>query len=215
MSCGGGASNRRLSLGGTMLQTPKADLLHPPRATPNTRQAKKIERLHQNDHSNLLKDDGIASLSAGRRGLDIAGLPVKKSSFGESPMVRKPFSPISSTDSSKSNATNILEDLNRKHNDMLQKTLTANNTSFTTPSKIIPAVEEENRTPKAMTIPVPSTPATVSVPMQTAVTPAPFAVLPSNSKPVDDIPEEIEYSFEERRAGFVLPNSSLKTTILV
>ena len=65
LSCGGGASNRRLSLGGTTLQTPKADLLHPTRATPNTRQAKKIERLHQNDHSNLLKDDGIASLSAG------------------------------------------------------------------------------------------------------------------------------------------------------
>nr|XP_027110444.1 65-kDa microtubule-associated protein 3-like [Coffea arabica]XP_027110445.1 65-kDa microtubule-associated protein 3-like [Coffea arabica] len=215
LSCGGGASNRRLSLGGTMLQTPKADLLQPTRATPNTRQAKKIERLHQNDHSNLLKDDGIASLSAGRRGLDIAGLPVKKSSFGESPMVRKPFSPISSTDSSKSNATNILEDLSRKHNDMLQKTLSSNNASFTTPSKIISAVEEENRTPKAKTIPVPATPATVSVPMQTAVTPALFAAPPSNSKPVDDIPEEIEYSFEERRAGFVLPNSSLKTTILV
>ena len=130
-------------------------------------------------------------------------------------MVRKPFSPISSTDSSKSNATNILEDLSRKHNDMLQKTLSSNNASFTTPSKIISAVEEENRTPKAKTIPVPATPATVSVPMQTAVTPALFAAPPCNSKPVDDIPEEIEYSFEERRAGFVLPNSSLKTTILV
>ncbi|KAL3521451.1 hypothetical protein ACH5RR_019600 [Cinchona calisaya] len=224
LSCGGGASTRRLSLGGTMLQTPKADFLHPPKATPNTRQAKKNERLHKNDHSNVLRDDGIASLSAGRRGLDVAGLPLKKHSFGavssrelESPMVRKPFSPISSTDSSKSNATNILEDLNKKHNDMLQKTLTSNsNTSFTTPTKIIPAVEEENRTPKAMTIPVPSTPATVSVPMQTAVTPAPFVdVLPLNSKQVDSIPEEIEYSFEERRAGFVLPKTPLKTVTQV
>ncbi|KAL3524191.1 hypothetical protein ACH5RR_017025 [Cinchona calisaya] len=209
LSCGGGASNRRLSLGGTMMQTP------------NTRQAKKNERLHQNDHSNLLRDEGIASLSAGRRGLDIAGLPVKKHSFGavssregESPMVRKPFSPISSTDSSKSNAANIFEDPNKKHNDMLQKTLSSNNTSFATPSKIISAVEEENKTPKPMTVPVPSTPATVSVPMQTAITPAPSVILPLNSKPVDEIPEEIEYSFEERRAGFVLPKTPLKTVML-
>lgn len=65
LSCGG-ASNRRLSLGvgGTMLQAPKADLFHPPKATPNTRQAKKNDRMHHNDHSNF-RDDGIGALSAG------------------------------------------------------------------------------------------------------------------------------------------------------
>lgn len=59
LSCGGGASNRRLSLGGAMLQTPKLDPLHSTKTTPNTRQTKKNDRL--NNH----RDDGIAGLSAG------------------------------------------------------------------------------------------------------------------------------------------------------
>lgn len=65
LSCGG-ASNRRLSLGGTMLQTPKHDTLnHSTKATPNTRQIKKNDRLHQNDQLNHTRDDHIAALSAG------------------------------------------------------------------------------------------------------------------------------------------------------
>ncbi|XP_022890286.1 65-kDa microtubule-associated protein 3-like [Olea europaea var. sylvestris] len=199
LSCGG-TSNRRLSLGGANLQTPKPDILHSTKATPNTRHAKKYDRLSHDP----TRDDGFQALSSGRRGLDIAGLPLKPHSFNppnaheiESPMMRKPFSPISSTDSSKSNATNILEDLNRKHNEMLQKTLTSNNTPFVTPSKTISTPDEENRTPKTMAILVPSTPSTVSVPMLTAITPA--SCIPESMKD-----EEIEYSFEERRAGFVL-----------
>ncbi|CAI9092095.1 OLC1v1027250C1 [Oldenlandia corymbosa var. corymbosa] len=227
LSCGG-ASNRRLSLGvgATMLPAPKSDFFHPPKATPNTRQAKKNDRVHLNDHSNF-RDDGPAALSAGRRGLDIAGLPVKKHSFGavnlheveSSPIIRKPFSPISSTDSSKSNAVNILEDLNRKQSEMFQKTLTSNTTVFTTPTKTISSMEEENRTPKPMVTPLPSTPATTIsvVPMQTAMTPAPPSslALASNYKPADDIPEPIEYSFEERRAGFFLPKAPLNSTVQV
>lgn len=165
-------------------------------------------------------------LISGRRGLDLAGLPVKQHSLNlqnardlESPMMRKPFSPISSTDSSKSNVTNILDDLNKKHNGMLQKTLTSNSTPFSTPSKMISMAEVENRTPQAMAIPVPSTPSMVSIPMQMAITPASMQMAitpapmqmaiipaPSAAKSVD---EEIEYSFEERRAGFVLPRSHL------
>uniref|UniRef100_A0A5B6ZTY3 65-kDa microtubule-associated protein 3-like n=1 Tax=Davidia involucrata TaxID=16924 RepID=A0A5B6ZTY3_DAVIN len=206
----GGASNRRLSLGGAMLQTPKADPLHSIKATPNTRQTKK------NVHH---RDDGFAALSAGRRGLDIAGLPVKKHSFNavnarEVDLMRKPFSPISSTESSKSNTLNLLEDLNKKHNEVLLKTLPSNNTPFTTPSKTVSAEEEENRTPKAMPIPVPSTPSTVSVPMQTVMTPA-VSMVPYSANPVEEMHEEIEYSFEERRAGFVLPRTHLKTMIQV
>lgn len=101
-----------------------------------------------------------------------------------------------------------MEDLNRKQNEMAQKTL-RNNTQFATPKKIY-AAEEENWTPKAMPIPVPPTPATVSVPMQTAMTPAPFS-----GNRVDEIPEEIEYSFEEIRFGFVLPRTNLKEVIQV
>ncbi|KAI3735192.1 hypothetical protein L6452_14682 [Arctium lappa] len=209
MSCGG-ASNRRLSLGGPM-HAPKADL-HSIRATPNTRQTKKNERQLNN------REDGFAALSAGRRGLDIAGLPAsRKHSLSEvepsQPIFRKPFSPISSTESSKS----LLEDLNRKH-EMLQKTFQSssnNNTPFTTPSKItLSATEDENRTPKTNMIPmVPCTPSTVSVPMQTAITPAPLNCLNQNK---ETIPEEIiEYSFEERRAGFVLPIAHLKTIVAI
>lgn len=223
LSCGGGgAANRRLSLGGNMLQTPKHDMHPPAKATPNTRNAKKSERTNHDS----LKDDGFMTLSSGRRGLDLAGLPAKQHSLSmqsgreiESPMMRKPFSPISSTDSSKSNATNILSDMNRKHNEMLPKLLTSNNsTPFSTPSKMISAAEVENRMPQAMAIPVPSTPSTpsaVSIPMQMAMTPLPMqkalmsvplqmAIVPAKS-----VDEEIEYSFEERRAGFVLPRSHL------
>ncbi|KAA8533822.1 hypothetical protein F0562_031339 [Nyssa sinensis] len=215
----GGASNRRLSLGGAMLQTPKADPLHSIKATPTTRLTKKSDHLHQNDQLIHHRDDGLAALSAGRRGLDIAGLPVKKHSFNavnarEVDSMRKPFSPISSTESSKSNTTNLLEDLNRKHSETLQKTLPNNNTPFTTPSKIVSAEEEENRTPKAMSIPVPSTPSTISVPMQTVMTPA-LHMVPYSANPLEEIHEEIEYSFEERRAGFVLPRTHLKTMIQV
>ncbi|KAH6828396.1 Microtubule associated protein family protein [Perilla frutescens var. hirtella] len=213
LSCGGGP-NRRLSLGGNMLQTPKPDM-HPPSKTPNTRNAKKSERTNHDS----LKDDGFLTLSSGRRGLDLAGLPAKQQSLSmqsgreiESPMTRKPFSPISSTDSSKSNATNILGDLNRKHNEMLPKVLL---TPFSTPSKMNSSVAEvENRMPQATAIPVPPTPSTPSavssIPMQMAVTPLPMqkAAFVTPAPLQKSVDEEIEYSFEERRAGFVLPPRS-------
>nr|GEW23895.1 65-kDa microtubule-associated protein 3-like [Tanacetum cinerariifolium] len=69
MSCGG-ASNRQLSLGGAML-APRIDI-HSTRATPNTRHIKK------NEHQSNNRDDGIGALLAGRRGLDIAGLPANQ-----------------------------------------------------------------------------------------------------------------------------------------
>lgn len=54
---------------------------------------------------------------------------------------------------------------------------------------------DENRTPEKMTIPMPTTPTTVSVAMRTAPTPAsPF---------LHHHAQEVECSFEERRAGVV------------
>ncbi|KAJ6764486.1 65-KDA MICROTUBULE-ASSOCIATED PROTEIN 3 [Salix koriyanagi] len=211
----GGASNRKLSLGGPMLQTPRPDLPQSSKATPRPRTGNKVDRTHQNDHLKPQQDDGFDALSTGRRGLDFAGLATKKHSFGavnarepQSPMLRQPFSPISSTVSSKSN---ILEEATTPHNDKLKKTLPVNDPCFKTPSKTTTIADEENRTPKAMPIPFPITPSTVSVPMQTAVTPAPPPV-PFAVNPVK-IPEEIEYSFEERRAGFVLPSTHLKSIV--
>lgn len=60
MSCGG-ATSRRLSLGGNMLQTPKPDMPPSAKATPNTRNAKKSERINHD----TLKDDGCRTLSSG------------------------------------------------------------------------------------------------------------------------------------------------------
>lgn len=132
----------------------------------------------------------------------------------ESPMMRKPFSPISSTASSKGNMANLLEDQNIAHREPLQKPLPST-IPFSTPSKILSVADEENWTPRAMPISVPKTPSTVSVPMQTAITPAPPSALPFGTKVVEEIPEEIEYSFEERRAGFVLPKAHVKSLISI
>ncbi|XVF53985.1 hypothetical protein PTKIN_Ptkin05aG0144800 [Pterospermum kingtungense] len=179
----GGASNRRVSLGAAMLPTQSA------KATPQTRPSKKTEHIFQND-LNHRQDDAISAVSAVRRGLDIADIPVGTVNANEleSPLARKPFSPISSKVSSKANMTNMAED----NGETLQKTLPTNDLSYTTPLKTSCLVDNENRTPKAMPIPVPCTPSTVSVPMQTAMmTPAP------------PIPQEIEHSFEERRLAFL------------
>ncbi|XP_057476328.1 65-kDa microtubule-associated protein 3-like isoform X2 [Actinidia eriantha] len=151
-----------------------------PKADPfRSIKAKKSESLQPNEQLNHPLDDAFAALSA------------------ESPMKWKPFTSISSTESPKSNTTILAEDFNRKQNETSQRTLQSNNTQIAmnaTPSKLISAPEEEN-----------TAPTTMSVPMQTATTPAPL--IRSNGNPA----AEVEYSFEERRAGFVLPRTHLKT----
>ncbi|KAG4997720.1 hypothetical protein JHK85_029159 [Glycine max] len=210
----GGAASRRVSLGGAMLQTPKPDS----KAT-HSRATRKIDKAHQIEHLNYL-DDGIAGLSAARRGLDIAGVPVKKHSFGagtqiiESPLLRQPFSPISSNSvSSKSNVANATDEQN-KQSEKLQRTLSLNNVPFTTPSKTATTVvDEENRTPKAIPIPVPATPSTVSVPMNMAMTPVPSSIFknislnsttPTSVPHGNDMVQEAEYSFEEKRLSYYM-----------
>ncbi|XP_023633167.1 65-kDa microtubule-associated protein 3 [Capsella rubella] len=180
----GGATNRRLSLGAGMHQTPK----------PN----KKADHRH---------NDG--ALSNGRRGLDIAGLSTRKQSMNPSellqtPLVRKPFSPIPTTVvASKANIATTQQQQLPKNNAVNEMS------SFATPVKnnILRNLEEEKmmtmmmQTPKnvAAMIPVPSTPATISVPMHTAPTP-----YTNNARLMSEKPEVVEYSFEERRLAFML-----------
>ncbi|QCE07558.1 65-kDa microtubule-associated protein 3-like [Vigna unguiculata] len=210
----GGSTSRRVSLGGAMLQTPKPDS----KAT-HARAMRKTDKGHQIEHLNYL-DDGISGLSAARRGLDIAGVPVKKHSFGagtsiiESPLTRQPFSPISSNNvASKANVANSTDDY--KPGEKLQRTLSLNNVPFTTPSKTATSlVDEENRTPKTMPIPFPATPSTVSVPMSMAMTPVPSSIikninlnstLTTTAVPYgNDLVQEIEYSFEEKRLAYMM-----------
>lgn len=124
----------------------------------------------------------------------------------ESPLIRKPFAPIPTAVQPKTNTTNSTNDANTER--------TTSDVPFSTPLKktsVAAADEDQNMmTAKAMPIPVPSTPSTLSVAMQTAETPA--APPPSSAYKAEEIPEDnVEYSFEERRAGFVLPKTHIKS----
>jgi len=119
--------------------------------------------------------------------LDIAGLPVKKLTFNASTLrevetPRKPFSQI----------------------------MPGNNVP-STPARPISNDEEENKTPKTFATLNHKTPVTMTAPMQVAMTPAvankviatPVSLF--QEKPEQPmLPEEIEYSFEERRLAVYL-----------
>ncbi|XP_017438957.1 LOW QUALITY PROTEIN: 65-kDa microtubule-associated protein 3 [Vigna angularis] len=183
----GSAACRKISLG---CQTPKSD------SKPYQSQSsfiKRTDKAHQNDRLNNLDDD-VSYLSSARRGLDTAGVPMKKFSTGavsvremESPSTRQPFSPISLTVSSKANDANAVDDIQNKK---LPNTLVVSNfPSITTTSKTTTVVDEENRTP-----------------MNTSMTPTPAAV---------PYGEETEYSFEERRLGWFVWFSRLHIITLL
>lgn len=186
----GGASNRKVSLGTPMAQ---ARVIPPAKATTDIRTAKK------NDRKDVRP---AASYSALRRGPTVKqhSSNLVRARESELAMKRKPFSPISPATPSKSNTANIMEDLNRKHNELWQKLLTINRT----PPRTISRAEQENRTPhKTMT-----TPSTVSIPMHTAITPASTTIIPALSSS-NSVEEDTEYSFEEMRARRVHPRSPL------
>lgn len=186
----GSAANRRGTFGGSVLK-------------PDSK-ATQSSSTRKTDKVNL--DDAISCFSSARRGFDIADFPTRKYSFGagivrdiESPLTRQPFTTISSTISSQENVENAADEFSMQKQN-LQKTLAANNfpltTTTTTISKTDTVVNEENRTPKEKPIPVSTTtPKTVSIHMNTATTPAPFG---------GDLIQDIEYSFEEIRLGFLL-----------
>ncbi|XP_057774466.1 65-kDa microtubule-associated protein 3-like isoform X2 [Salvia miltiorrhiza] len=190
----GGASDRKVSLCEPMLQT---RLTPAAKATPNIRTTKKNEYINQNS----CKDDRpAASSSVQRKGLNRAGITTKHHSSNlanareaERRLMRKPFSPLFSATPSKSTAANVMEDLNRKHDELCRKLLTINRT----PPSITSRAGQENITPQ-------KTPSTVSIPMQTAITPASI-----KTAAIARVEEELEYSFEERRARFVLPRAPL------
>jgi len=147
----------------------------------------------------------VTKFNAGRSISEIPGHSAEKHSSGsskahknESLLIRKPLSPVSSQVLSKANIDNFLED---------QKTIYTASSLVGTPSKPIAVGDEESRTPKTMPIPVPTTPPTVlSVPMTTARTPAtPRLALCVDMAENNNQPTE--YSFEEVRAGFILPKT--------
>lgn len=140
---------------------------------------------------------------------DISGIPSKKPSYNvsnphstESKSIRKPLSPISSL-SFKANSGN-LQDEKKKNQELMDALSCSKAPSISTPNKRIPP-PDGSETPKQMPIPMPTTPSTVSTTMQMAMTPATPYIHSGNG--------DMEYSFEERRAGFILPKSHLRSLI--
>lgn len=149
----------------------------------------------------------VQILVAGKKTQEICGIQSKKHTYNASnahDTVRKPLSPVNSSFISKSNASNI-QDPNTLQNEASQKTLPTYKTPVASPAKVIASIEEDVvQTPRTMPIPPPMTPpTTVSVAMHTVTTPA--------TPCVPCYGEEVEYSFEERRAGFILPKSYLRS----
>ncbi|XP_021280136.1 65-kDa microtubule-associated protein 4 [Herrania umbratica] len=199
-----GASDRKLSLGGAMLQQVKpekpATRLHP---------NKKADYLNQNSFLNHQRSSGFAAHSV-KRNSEVPGRVIKKQPLSaakvrenESPAVRKPLSPVSFAVNSNANIVNFTEDQKKVKNG--QRLNPGCQTPTGVPAKPTLIGDDENRTPKAMPIPMPTTPSTVSAPMLMAMTPATPATL--GAYKVENVLErvqQVEYSFEELRAGFVL-----------
>ncbi|XP_022769687.1 65-kDa microtubule-associated protein 4 [Durio zibethinus] len=199
------ASNRKLSFGGAMLQQLKPEKLAI-RLHPN----KKADYLKENSLVNHQRSSGFASHS-GRRSSEVSGRVVKKQPLRavkvreiESPAVRKPLSPISFAVNSNANIVSFKEDKQKVKNELRLDPGCKTPTGM--PSKPTFLIgDDENRTPKAKPVPIPTTPSTVSAPMLMAITPATPATL--GAYKVEKIVEQgqqIEYSFEEVRAGFFL-----------
>ncbi|KAJ1407225.1 Microtubule associated protein [Sesbania bispinosa] len=195
-------STRKFSVGGAMLQDPRQPAL--------IQQSNKKGNI-TNQKGSILQNKNATSHSTQSSGKDtskVIGHSMKKTTCNaekeieiQTPLTRKPLSPISSTVLSKANITNF-QDLRKMQNVTIQAK--SQMLTGTPPSKPFNAGDEENRTPKNMGIPVPTTPLTV--PMLTVTTPDPHSVH-SGSMAAAKTPQLFEYSFEEVRAGFNLPKT--------
>lgn len=123
----------------------------------------------------------------------------------QSPLYRKPLSPVSSTVLSKANIKNSQEP--RKMQNVATKPILQESEELigTPPSKLFIAGDEDNVSPENMGLSVPTTPLTVS--MLNISTPETLI-----SKAAAKIAQPFDYSFEELRAGFVIHLDSCSMT---
>lgn len=187
-------STRKFSVGGAMLQ--------------DLRQATLIQQSNKKGNNITNQKGSILHNKNDCHSVKKTALSAEKSIEIQSPlMTRKPLSPVSSTVLSKANITNFQEDPRKIKNVEVATQAMQQKIQMligTPPSKPFISGEEENRTPKNMGIPVPTTPLTV--PMLTATTPDTLIVHSgSTAAATKTAHEPFEYSFEEVRAGFVLP----------
>ncbi|GAA0145422.1 non-motor microtubule binding protein [Lithospermum erythrorhizon] len=187
MSCGG-ASAKRFS----MYETP-----HVEKATHSSWLMKKSGSVKRHQHTPRLKQSNGAFISSDKK--DLSEIPGKQHRCdslnpheSDISASRRPLSPLSSFSSNINSAANI-QDQNQSNVESYEAAAVVK-TPTATPTKNI-SVYEVNVTPKTVPDTMPVTPSTVSVAMQTAVTPA----TPGINRHVDNM----EYSFEEKRAGFI------------
>ncbi|KDP28747.1 hypothetical protein JCGZ_14518 [Jatropha curcas] len=192
------ASNRKLSLGGAMLQNLKAE-----KTSACVHANKKVNCLNQNNYLSYQQNGG-----SGRRNSEIAGHLVKKDSSAkprqtDSRLIRKPLSPIPLTMSSQANIANFLEEQKGLQDGTSETAAPCIKTPIRTPTKPVSGVGEENRTPKTLPTIVPTTPTTTSAPMLMSTPSTPY--VSSSVKTARSVAERIEYSFEELRVGLTCP----------
>nr|XP_010325770.1 65-kDa microtubule-associated protein 3-like isoform X3 [Solanum lycopersicum] len=241
----GGLTNKRLSLGGSMLQIPYAGKPAPSsrlssslkQQTPQSGRRDSILAPRKNQ-GNLYPPCTPRTELVQTRKAPLNPPRTKSAQIRKGPLnppknattqTRKPLSPLSSLLSSNASTINIQNQtlksgvvqealyLNRTPvmtptkittaEGRLKETVSFNKTPIITPTKIASAVEG-SITPKTLPIPMPATPSSVSTAMQTAMTPS--------SRHVSACADNIEYSFEERRTGYVpLPHANVITKCLI
>ncbi|CAN4125816.1 unnamed protein product [Withania somnifera] len=178
--------NFRPSMGGSMLQTPFAG-----KTAPSSRLSSSLKQ-----HTPQSAQTKKALLNPPRtESAQTRNTPLSNPPRTESTQTRKPLSPLSSSLSSNANTINIQNQTLKSGE--VQESQYLNRTPVMTPTKIASAegrLKETVITPKTLPIPIPATPSSVSSAMQTAMTPA--------SCYVSACADDIEYSFEEIRAGY-------------
>ncbi|XP_042011446.1 65-kDa microtubule-associated protein 3-like isoform X2 [Salvia splendens] len=188
----GGAAGKRFSLGGAALQTALD------KATPSSRSLHKKNPVKRQTLNNNHHHTGLAALSSGKKNTHNGAVKQHSSNasishHSGSTRLRKALSPLSSV------CSNVIlqqEEQNTKNAVLQDAEIGGYKTpAAATPTKRYYSANDENRTPKAMPVPVPATPPTASSAMRTAKTPFTPGVRAT---------EQVEYSFEERRAGFAV-----------
>ncbi|XP_057805601.1 65-kDa microtubule-associated protein 3 isoform X2 [Salvia miltiorrhiza] len=184
-STGGGVASKRFSLGGAALQTALD------KATPSSRTLRKNNPVKRQTLNNLR-----AAPSSVKKNLYNGAVKQHSSNasishhHSGSSALRKALSPLSSL------CSNVMI-----HEDQNTKSAVGQGaeSGYKTPAAATPtkrySANDENRTPKTMPVPVPATPPTASSAMLTAKTPFTPGVRAA---------EQVEYSYEERRAGFAV-----------
>ncbi|XP_073061403.1 65-kDa microtubule-associated protein 9-like [Primulina eburnea] len=194
----GGVANKKFSVGGAMLQS-----IFTEKSALSSLSLLKNNPVKQQQGSRSHHHGGFMAHSSGNKhmtschGKHHSVNAATSSQHCQMSPMRKPLSPITSLSS------NIIPFNFQDQNAESGVTSSFSTTPLATPTKNAFSFNE-NRTPTKMQIPMPATPPTVSITMQTATTPFTPCIRDT---------EEVEYSYEERRSGFIVSKSTMLTHV--